>query len=100
MHHINRGCPDDSEGDKMENFKVSYECSELIKEIKEDISAFGNDEQCHAFYETLNGHQVLTNYDFIEPEMPLTFEEKEDCVVVIRTLKNVLEILEEQNKII
>ena len=80
--------------------KLSYECSELIEELKEDIEEFG-DIDMYAFFEEIDGYTFLTNYDFISEEKPLTVEEfKEDTVVQIMKASKILEILEDQNKII
>lgn len=42
---------------------------------------------------------ILTNYDFIVEEEPLTSEQIKDAVVKIMKASEILKILEEQNKI-
>lgn len=80
--------------------KISYDCEELIEELKNDIEEFG-DIEMYAFIEKINGRAVLTNYDFIEKEMPLKSEELEDDTVVqIMKASEILKILEEQNRIV
>lgn len=79
--------------------KISYECSELIEELKQDISEFG-DIDMYAFFKEINGNTFLVNYDFIEDEMPLTSEELKDEIAQIMKASEILKILEEQNKII
>lgn len=79
--------------------KMSYECSELIEELKKDIKEFG-DINMYAFFETVQSYTFLTNYDFIEEESPLKSEElRDDTVVKIMKASEILKILEEQNKI-
>lgn len=80
--------------------KISYECSELIEELKEDIKKFG-DINMYAFFEKVNGHMFLTNYDFIEEEMSLNVKElKDDTIIKIMKAKEILDVLEKQNSII
>lgn len=80
--------------------KISYECSELIEELEEDIKEVGNIDM-YAFFEKVKGVQFLTNYDFIEDEAPLQPKElKEDTVVMVMKAKEILKILKEQNSII
>lgn len=80
--------------------KVSYECSELIEELEKDIEEFGNINM-YAFFEKVKGHMFLTNYDFIEEEMPLNVKElKDGTIIKIMKAKEILDILEKQNSII
>lgn len=90
--------------------KISYDCEELIEELKEDIEEFGENEEMYAFFEELEYKipfsskidkcTFLTNYSFIEGQ-PLKQEMlKEGTICQIMKAKEILEILEEQNKII
>ena len=80
--------------------KISYECSELIEELKKDIEEFG-DIDMYAFFEKIKGYTFLTNYDFVNEEKPLeTKELKDDTIVKIMKAKEILKILKEQNSII
>lgn len=79
--------------------KISYECSDLIEELKQDIKEFG-DIDMYAFFRNINGNTFLVDYDFIEDEMPLTSEELKDEIAQIMKASEILKILEEQNKII
>ena len=76
--------------------KNSYECSELIEELKQDILELGNID-FYAFFETIEGTMFLTDYNFIS-DVPLEIER--DAVVQTLKASKILEILEEQNKII
>lgn len=81
--------------------KISYECSDLIEELKNDIEEFGNIDM-YAFFEKIQGNNFLTNYDFISKEMPLNENDFDNKDMIIQILKanEILKILEEQNKII
>lgn len=80
--------------------KISYECSDLIEELQEDILEFG-DIDMYAFFDKIQGYTFLTNYDFIIDEKPLQADElKDDTVVKIMKASEILKILEEQNRII
>lgn len=80
--------------------KISYECSDLIEELKQDIIEF-RDIEMYAFFEKVDGYTFLTNYDFISEEKPLSSEEFEKSTVVQKMkASKILKILEEQNSII
>ena len=80
--------------------KISYECEELIEELLEDIAEFGENKAMYAFFEKIQGYTFLTNYDFIEEEAPLTSKEVGNAIIKVMTAKEILETLEEQNRII
>lgn len=50
---------------------ISYDSSELIAELKQDIFEFGEDKELVAFYKIINNVKIYTNYDFITEEMPI-----------------------------
>lgn len=80
--------------------KISYECEELIEELKKDITEFGNIDM-YAFFDLIDGVKVLTDYTLIDEEMPLrTSEFKEDTEVLIMKASDILTILEEENSIL
>ena len=79
--------------------KISYECEDLIEELKADIKEFGNIEM-YAFFEKIEGLLFITNYDFIEEEAPLTTKELNGCIVQIMKANDILNILKEQNSIL
>ena len=77
--------------------KISYECSELIEELEKDIEEFGNINM-YAFFEKIKGHMFLTNYDFINEEIPLNVKElKNGTIIKIMKAKEILDILEKQD---
>lgn len=80
---------------------ISWDSEELIEELKEDIEEFGADEELIAFFEKKGEYIFLTNYDFEEEESPCTKEELKDYVYIVKArAKEILAILEYQNKII
>lgn len=49
--------------------KVSYECSELIEELKQDIAEFGNDMELYVITEQVSGVTIYKDYDFEKPQI-------------------------------
>ena len=81
--------------------KISYESSELIEELKEDIKEFGKDKKVIAFYKFIYDTKIYTNYDFIDEENPVTSDELlPDEQTEIITMEELLEKLEEQDKVL
>ncbi len=60
--------------------KISYECSNLIKELKKDIAECG-DIDMYAFFEKIEGYTFIANYDFISEEKPLNSKELDKSIV-------------------
>lgn len=54
---------------------ISYECSELIEKLRQDIKEFGEDKVVDVWCKEYEGVIIYTNYDFIENEIfPHLFE--------------------------
>ena len=49
--------------------KVSFECSELIKELKQDIAEFGDDLELYVITEQVAGVTCYKDYDFEKPQV-------------------------------
>lgn len=80
--------------------KISYECEEIIEELKEDIEEFGNIDM-YAFFDTIDGVKVLTDYTLIVEDMPLQANEFDDTTEVqVMKAKDILTILEEENRVL
>lgn len=74
--------------------KVSFECSELIKELKQDIAEFGNDLELYVVTDQVAGVTIYKDYDFEESQT-------NDPESVQRiSAADLLKIYEEQNSII
>ena len=81
--------------------KISYECAELIKELKQDIEEFGGDTIVVVWCMEFDGITLYTNYDFIEEEEPIMENELRDGEFFEQmTMTALLILLEEQNKVI
>ena len=77
--------------------RISYECSELIAELEQDILEFGGDTKLVVWVKTLsNGFKLYTNYDFEGEESELEacghFEKMK--------AKTLLNLLKRQNKVL
>lgn len=82
-------------------FSVSYECSELIEELKSDITEFGGHKMVTVWCKEYKGVIIYINYDFIEDDMPLEKSELKDGEFIKQmTMSALLVILEKQNEIL
>ena len=80
---------------------ISFECSELIEELKEDIAEFGGDKIVAVWCKESADVTLYTNYDFIEKEEPIgTSELHHDEYIQEMTMTALLTLLEKQNEII
>ena len=80
---------------------ISYECEELIKELKADIAEFGGDTIVAVWCKDNSGVTLYTNYDFIEEEEPITENELEKDEYLQKMTMSALQILlEKQNEIL
>lgn len=90
--------------DKINNYfdesHISYECSDVIREIKEDIEEYGNDTVCYLYYSIRQNMIVFHDYALIEDLSNPAFKLQVDELRLKGTLKQALEIFESQNKII
>lgn len=71
---------------------ISFECSELIEELKDDISEFGGDRIVAVWCREYQGVTIYTNYDFIT-------ELQKNEQIKKMTMTALLMLLEEQNSI-
>lgn len=80
---------------------ISFECSELIEELKEDIAEFGGDLTVAVWCKNLHGVTVYTNYDFITDDDPINKSELQDGEFIQpMSMSALLTLLEKQNEII
>ena len=79
---------------------ISFECSELIDELKSDIEEFGGDKIVAARCKDTHGVTLYVNYDFIEPEDTIKESElQEDEYIQTMTMTALLMLLEQQDKL-
>lgn len=80
---------------------ISFECSDLIEELKCDIAEFGGDKVVAVWCKESRGVILYTNYDFIEPDQPLDKTEFKDGEFLKKmTMSALLIVLEKQNSIL
>lgn len=80
---------------------ISYECSDLITELKQDIAEFGGNKVVAVWCKEYEGVIIYTNYDFIEEEEPLRESELKDREFLKQmTMSALLIVLEKQNSIL
>lgn len=80
---------------------ISYECSELIEELKEDIKEFGGHTIVSVWCREEQGVIIYVNYDFNEAENPIEESEIEPGEFIKQmTMTALLMLLEKQNEIL
>lgn len=84
-----------------EGKRISFECSELIEELKEDIMEFGGEEIVAVWCKKYGDVILYTNYDFIEEEKTLhDMEIKAGEFLKMMTMNGLLTALEQQNNVV
>lgn len=79
---------------------ISYECSDLIEELKEDIAEFGGNTVVAVWCMDSQGVILYTNYDFITEDKPLNENELRPGELIKKmTMSALLVLLEKQNEI-
>ena len=76
---------------------TSYDASELIEEIKEDIDLYGKDYKCYVYYKKLHGYKVCTDYALEEDLENKVFNSEEGEFRVETTLIKALKIFKKEN---
>ena len=80
---------------------ISFECSEMIEELKRDMEEFGGDTVVTVWCEENRGVILYTNYDFITPDQPLNKTEIKDGEFLKQmTMSALLIVLEKQNGVL
>ena len=51
-----------------EGRKISYDCSDLIEELKQDIAEFGGDMIVEVVTEELQGVTIYKDYNFVDKD--------------------------------
>ena len=78
---------------------VSFECSDLIKELKRDILEFGEDDTVSVWCKQSCGVEIYTNYDFIKPENVKEHELAAGEYIKSMTMGELLALMEQQNEL-
>lgn len=81
--------------------KISYECSDLIRELQDDIAEFGGDRIVAVWCKDKMGVTLFTNYDFIDKEDPIKKSELLPGEYIRKmTMSALMIVLEKQNEIL
>ena len=81
--------------------RISYDCSDLIEELSDDIEEFGGDTVVNVWCTESQGVTLYTNYDFIDEEAPLQEDEiYEDKYIEQMTMTALMNLFEQQNEIL
>ena len=80
---------------------ISYDCSDLIEELRDDIDEFGGDTVVNVWCREDQGVTLYTNYDFIDEEAPVQEDEiHEDEYIEQMTMTALMILFEQQNEIL
>lgn len=80
---------------------ISYDCEELIAELKADIAECGAEEKVNVWCRGYEGVTLYTNYDFIVEEEPVKKKEvRADETITVMKMGELLKLLEQQNSIL
>ena len=80
--------------------KISFDCSELIKELKSDIREFGGNTVVAVWCKDIFGVTIYKNYDFICKEEPIKESElKSGEYIQNMTMSALLILLEKQDEV-
>lgn len=83
-----------------EGINVSYECSELIDDLKLDILDYGGNKPITVWCKKVSGVVIYTDYDFLVDEQPISHLELKDGEFIKKmTMSELLPLLEKQNSI-
>lgn len=81
-------------------YPVSYDCSELIVELKRDIREYGKEKLLAVWLREYKEHgiEVAINYDFVVDESPISHGEIGlDERIVLMSAESLLSLLIKQN---
>ena len=83
------------------SINISYDCSELISELKEDIAEFGENEIVYAWKRQRHGEpDIYVNYDFKTSYKEIEEAKERSEIIEIIKMGELLKILEKQNSIL
>lgn len=78
---------------------ISFDCVELIEELKEDIAEFGDDIALEVVTEEREGVTIYKDYNFISDDKRTTFKLSENEKTQIITASALLALYEQENRI-
>lgn len=80
--------------------KISYDCQELIEELKQDITEFGSDMLVDVVTEEREGVTLYKDYNFIDDDVETDFMLNENEKLQRMTASALLVLYEKENKIL
>lgn len=80
--------------------KISYDCGDLIEELKQDISEFGGDLIVEVVTEERKGVTLYKDYNFIDDDVETDFILNENEKLQMMTASALLVLYEKENEIL
>jgi hypothetical protein len=81
------------------NISVSFECTELIKELRRDIADFGENLIVEVIATQLHGITIYKDYNFISDDENTKFELKQNEKLVKMPAIELLKLYEKENRL-
>nr|DAE76864.1 MAG TPA: hypothetical protein [Bacteriophage sp.] len=81
------------------NISVSFECTELIKELRQDIADFGENLIVEVIATQLYGTTIYKDYNFISDDENTKFELKQNEKLVKMPAVELLKLYEKENRL-
>lgn len=81
------------------NISVSFECTELIKELRRDIADFGENLIVEVIATQLHGIMIYKDYNFISDDENTKFELKQNEKLVKMPAIELLKLYEKENRL-
>lgn len=79
---------------------ISFDCSELIEELKEDISEFGGDMIVEVVTEEREGVTIYKDYNFVDDDESTDFKLSKTEKLQRMTASDLLLLYEQENSIL
>ena len=80
--------------------KISYDCGDLIEELKQDIAEFGGDIIIEVVAEEREGVTLYKDYNFIDDDEETDFVLENNEVLQRMTASALLVLYEKENEIL
>lgn len=78
---------------------ISFDCSDLIAELKEDIAEFGGDEILEVVTEEREGVTIYKDYNFVDDDEKTAFKLSKNEKLQRMTASGLLLLYEQENSI-
>lgn len=81
------------------NISVSFECTELIKELRQDIADFGENLIVEVIATQLHDITIYKDYNFVSDDENTKFELKQNEKLVKMPAVELLKLYEKENRL-